>query len=219
MSETPRALTEAEAHLVRTSTVVPRLARRISRRTTVLAEDDLRSIGHETEVGLAKRFDPNRGIDFEAFSYPPVRAEMTRAVATEKKRQARERLFSAADDYLEGKPDRGNIFEDSADESRAQAAEFASGILGSILMSVVSAASLAPSEEELHEHADALSARTRMRDALTSMGDTGQALKLRLDGHDWEEIATKLDTSTRTVRRYVETAVERVGAITALRPR
>ena len=48
MSEPLPRLTKEQEDLVRRSTVVPRLARRMSRRTSYLTEAELASVGHET---------------------------------------------------------------------------------------------------------------------------------------------------------------------------
>jgi RNA polymerase sigma factor (sigma-70 family) len=222
MNEAPRSLTEDQAHRVRTSTVVPRLARRIARSTSYLTEDDLRSIGHQTELGLAARFDPSRGIAFEAFSFRFVRAELRRAVSEEKRRQLREQTgrFDAADDYLERADDRGNILEDSPAEMRAQAEQCACGILGAVLMQVMSASSIAPSEDELHEHADNERKRARVRAAIEAMGESGRVLALRyLDGHDWETVAARLGETVGAVRWKHDEALPRlVRSVLAHRP-
>ena len=222
MSEPFPRLTKEQEDLVRTSTVVPRLARRMSRRTSFLTEAELASVGHETECRCATRFEPARKVPFEAYSYTFVHLEMKKAIGKERTKQRREMTgtLDASYEYLERYRDPGDLFADTEADSRRQLREFAEGIMGTFLARFLSEASLAPSEDELHERGDRERKRVRVRAAVEAMGEGGRVLSLKyFGGLTWEEVAERLGVSVATVRRDHDVAARRlVALLTPRRP-
>lgn len=221
MSESLPRLTKEQEDLVRTSTVVPRLARRMSRRTTYLTEDELKSVGYESECRCAARFEPTRKVPFEAYSYTVVHLDMKKAIGKERTKQRREvtGTLDASYEYLERYRDPGDLFADTEADSRRQLREFAEGIMGTLLAQFVSEASQAPSENDLHDHGDRVRKRSRVRSALEAMGDKGRVLVLRyLEGLAWEEVAERTATSSASVRRAHDLAIQQL-AIRVMRNR
>lgn len=210
MSEPLPRLTKEQEDLVRTSTVVPRLARRMSRRTAYLTEDELKSVGYESECRCAARFEPTRKVPFEAYSYTVVHLDMRKAIGKERTKQRREvtGTLDASYEYLERYRDPGDLFSDTEADSRRQLREFAEGIMGAVLAQFLSEASRAPTEDDLQEHGDRERKRARVRSALEAIGQQGRVLALRyLEGLPWEDVAARLGASSATVRRDHDAAV------------
>lgn len=210
MSEPLPRLTKEQEDLVRRSTVVPRLARRMSRRTSYLTEAELASVGHETECRCATRFEPARNVPFEAYSYTFVHLDMKKAIGKERTTQRRELTgtLGASYEYLERYRDPGDLFADNEADSRRQLREFAEGIMGTLLGRLISEGSQAPSEDELHSHRDWETKRERARAALLAMGERGRVIVLRhLENQAWDEVAATLGASSATVRRDYDVAL------------
>ncbi|MEO6399847.1 MAG: hypothetical protein ABIO72_03435 [Patescibacteria group bacterium] len=120
----------------------------MSRRTAYLTEDELKSVGHESECRCATRFEPSRNVPFEAYSYTFVHLDMRKAIGSERTKQRRELVgtMDASYEYLESYRDPGDIFADSDADSRRHLREFAEGIMGTMLGRLLSESSQAPSE-------------------------------------------------------------------------
>ncbi len=215
MSEPLPRLTKEQEDLVRRSTVVPRLARRMSRRTSYLTEAELASVGYETECRCATRFEPARNVPFEAYSYTFVHLDMKKAIGKERTKQRREMTgtLDASYEYLERYRDPGDLFADTEADSRRQLREFAEGIMGTFLARFLSEASQAPSEDDLHERDDRGRKRVRVRAAVEAMGEAGRVLSLKyFDRLTWEEVAARVGSSSATVRRDHDAALRTLAA-------
>jgi RNA polymerase sigma factor (sigma-70 family) len=218
----PMTLTPEQQALLRASTVVPRLARRMAKRTTTLKYEDLLSIGHESEVRAVMRYDASRSIPFEAFSFSCVRLDMKRAIIDEAKRQRRERtgLLGPAYEHLESARDPGDLFVDSRDDSRNHLAQLLSGMLALVSLCSVGEASHAISESELEAHMDFERRRALVRDHISTLGDKGRLLSMRyLEGLEWDVIAERLGVSLATAGRLHVAAVELLAARVLARER
>lgn len=209
------ALTPEQQALIRSSTVVPRLARHMAKRSSTLKYEDLVSIGNESEVRAVLRYDPKRSIPFEAFSFSCVRLDMKRAIIDEAKRQSRERtgLLGPAYEFLENARDPGDLFSDTREDSARHLSQFLSGILALVSLCSVGESSHAASESELTAHMDREKRRTLMREHLSALGEKGRLLTLRyLDGLEWDAVAAELGISLATAGRLHVAAIELLAA-------
>ncbi len=220
MSDPLPRLTKEQEDLVRTSTVVPRLARRMSRRTSYLTEAELASVGYESECKCATRFEPARKVPFEAYSFTFVHLDMKKAIGKERTKQRRELTgtLDASYEYLERYRDPGDLFADTETDSRRQLREFAEGIMGTLLAQFMSEASQPPSEDDLHEYRDRQRKRARVRSALDALGDAGRVLSLKyFEKLPWEEVAARLGVSRATARRDHDLGIKLLAARVAHR--
>lgn len=208
-----RELTSDQKALLLGSQIVPRLARRMARRTQYLSHDELVSIGNESEVKAALRFDPERGVPFRAFAFSCVHLDMKRAILAEAAHQRRTVPPDAVFEYVEQTHDRGDLFADSHEDSRRHLHEFLSGALAAIYLAFASEASQAPTETDLATHIDGERRRQRARAHIAAMGDKGELLKLRyLDGLEWPDVASKLGMSVASAGREHVTALQILAA-------
>jgi RNA polymerase sigma factor (sigma-70 family) len=209
------ALTPEQQALIRSSTVVPRLARQMAKRSSTLNYDELVSIGNESEVRAVLRFDASRGVPFEAFAFSCVRLDMKRAIIDEGKRQARERtgLLGPAYEYLEQARDPGDLFTDTRDDAGRHLSQFLSGILAVVSLCSTGEASHSVSENDIAAHVDRERRRALMHEHLTALGDKGRLLTLRyVDGLDWDAVAEAMGVSLATAGRLHVTAIELLSA-------
>jgi RNA polymerase sigma factor (sigma-70 family) len=209
-------LTKEQELVLRQSTVVPRLSRRLAKRTTYLDEDELASVGNETEFHVAGRYDRTRGIPFEAFSYPPVHLHMRRAIVEERDIKTRELTgqFDAAYEFLTHAEDTADFLRDSDEDARRGLEEHCSGILGCLMTGWVAEATRAPTEDDLHEKADRERRRARLLDTLEQMGREGKILLLRyFEGLDWPAVGERVGLDERQARRIHNQAMPRLVAL------
>lgn len=208
-----RELTTEQQALLRGSQTVPRLARRMARRTQYLSHDELVSIGNESEVKAALRFDPQRGVPFRAFAFSCVHLDMKRAILAEAAHQRRTVPPEGAFEYAEQAHDRGDLFADSHDDSRRHLHEFLSGALAAMYLGFASDASQAPTETDLAAHIDGERRRERARAHIAAMGEKGELLKLRyLEGLEWPDVAEKLGMSVASAGREHVVALQILAA-------
>ncbi len=209
------ALTPEQQALIRSSTVVPRLARQMAKRSSTLDYDDLVSIGNESEVRAVLRFDSSRSVPFEAFSFTCVRLDMKRAIINEGKRQSRERtgMLGPAYEFLEQARDPGDVMNDTRDDAGRQLSQFLTGILAIVSLCSTSEASHAATENDLAAHFDWERRRALMNEHLAGLGEKGRLLTLRyLEGLDWDAVAAELGVSLATVGRLHVSAMELLAA-------
>jgi len=208
-------LTPEQQALVRASTVVPRLARRMAKNSSTLNFDDLVSIGNESEVRAVLRYDVTRSIPFEAFSFSCVRLDMKRAIIDEAKRQRRERtgLLGPAFEFLESVRDPGDLFSDTKDDSKRHLTQFLSGILAMVSLCSIGESSHGVSEADLQGHMDRERRRALVREHLEGLGDKGKLLSLRyIEGLDWDAVAAELGISLATAGRLHVAAIDLLSA-------
>ena len=73
-------------------------------------------------------------------------------------------------------------------------------VAGAVIVRWLSEGSIAPSEDELHEHAERERRRASLRAAFDEMGDQGKVIRLRhVDGLEWDEVAARLTAAGFTV--------------------
>ncbi|MFO0615973.1 MAG: sigma factor [Polyangiaceae bacterium] len=208
-----RELTTEQKALLRGSQIVPRLARRMARRTHYLTHDELVSIGNESEVKAALRFDPLRGVPFRAFAFACVHLDMKRAILEEAEHQRRTAPPEMVFEYAEQAQDRGDLFADSHEDSRRHLHEFLSGALAAIYLAFAGEASQAPTEVDIAAHIDAAKRRERARAHIAAMGEKGELLKLRyFDGLEWPAVAAKLGISIASAGREHVLALQILAA-------
>jgi RNA polymerase sigma factor (sigma-70 family) len=212
---TPKELTAEQQALLRGSQIVPRLAKRMSRRTKYLGYDDLVSIGNESEVKAALRFDPQRGVPFRAFAFSCVHLDMKRAILEEAAHHDRSRSIAPQGpyDYLEHAEDRGDLFADAPDDTKRQLGDFLGGILAAVYLTAAGEASQAPTEADLAAHIDHQKRKERARAHIAAMGEKGRLLSLRyLEGLEWPAVAARLGMSVATAGREHVAALEILAA-------
>lgn len=208
-----RELTSDQKALLLGSQIVPRLARRMARRTQYLSHDELVSIGNESEVKAALRFDPQRGVPFRAFAFSCVHLDMKRAILAEAAHQRRTVPPDAVFEYAEQAHDRGDLFADSHEDSRRHLHEFLSGALAAIYLAFAGEASQAPTEADLAAHIDSVKRRDRARAHIAAMGEKGELLRLRyFEGLEWPDVASKLGMSVASAGREHVAALQILAA-------
>lgn len=208
-----RELTAEQRALLRGSQIVPRLAKRMARRTHYLSHDELVSIGNESEVKAALRFDPQRGVPFRAFAFSCVLLDMKRAILEEAAHQRRTAPPETVFEYAEHAHDRGDLFADTHEDSRRHLQEFLSGALAAIYLAFASEASQAPSESDLAAHIDGAKRRDRARAHIAAMGEKGELLRLRyFDGLEWPDVAARLGMSVASAGREHVAALQILAA-------
>lgn len=210
----PPPLTPEQEALVRSSTVVRRLAGRMVRRTRLFTLDDLISIGNESLTRAARHFDPTVCSEFDGYAYRFVHLDMLRAIEDESKHQKRERAssFDAAYHLLEGAKDAGDIFADSAADARWQASDLAAGIFATIAARFLGDASRGSSEEP-EARLDRERRLALLRREVDALAENGRVLVLRhFDGCDWEAIAESLEVSVATARRMHDASMRVLAA-------
>ncbi len=190
--------------LVQSSTILPKLVKRMARKTKVFAEPELMSIGYLSLRRAARNFDPNVGTPFDGYAYRFVHQDLLRAISSEHRHHRREETgaFDAAYDHLERATDPGDIWSDTPADARRHVAELSAGIMVTVALRVLSDASMAPSERDLERHIDWEKRRRKLWNAIGDLGDKGRVLVLRyVEGLGWEQVASTLGRSVATTRR------------------
>lgn len=223
MSEPLVPLTKEQANLVRNSNVVPRLVRRLSRKTRRFTAPELTSIGNESECRWVTKYDPARDVPYPAYAYCFVHLDMRRAIGEERDRQLRERsgLMGPGYEFLERAKDPGRLFDDTPEDQRTHVRQFGEGIFGVVLARLLSESSLPPSEDELAADTDRRRMIANVRRVVEEMGETARVLVLKyLDQMNWDEVAAKLGTSVSSARRAHDEALRLLTArvVAANRP-